>query len=146
MWKGKLGTGCNQLFPCTRTSIDRTLIRLQPNPISSQITDYKICHCGCLQWQKKIVFHRGHSFTCEPHSTTSSCACDQFVQQWALCGIISYAPLAMLNPFLLSLSCISIPPVNAVISEDERVIHPLCSSYVYLPSTYMFSLNPVIVG
>lgn len=40
--------------------------------------------------------------------------------------------------------CISIAPVNTAISEDEGVIHALYSSYVFLPSTYMFSLNPVI--
>lgn len=84
------------------------------------------------------------SLTCEPHSTTSGCDRDQFGQQWALCEIISFVPLTALNPFLLSVSCIAILPVNAAISEDERIIHPLCRSYVFLPSTYMFSPNLVI--
>lgn len=88
-----------------------------------------------------FIFYSHLNLTAQPQHVPVICLAGD-----GLCGIISYIPLTVLNPFLLFLGCVSIPPVNTAISEDERIIHPLYRSYVCLPSTYMFSLNPVIVG
>lgn len=63
------------------------------------------------------------------------CTWLRFGQQWVLCGILSFVPLTPLKPFLLPVICISIPPVNTVIGEDENnpsFIQVLCLLSIYL--------------